>query len=437
MSTHRARLSIVLTARAIVLALLLPPAGPALAATLTVTRFDDPNPPGACTATSCSLRAAVIAANVASGSDMIVLGSGSYILTIGGAGENVAATGDLDVTGPIVVAGAGSGATFIQASPTGASTGLDRVFDVRAGGSLTLSDVTVRYGRTPVGLAELELAGGGIRTAAGSSLTLRGSSVSNNTSRKGGGIFNEGTLTVRTSSSSYNTVDAADSGGGIYTTGPLDMTGSTVDHNAVGFHGGGLSIVNTTATLTNVTISHNTAKYGGGGMYAGGASVTLNNATIASNIADSDGNQTAPGDAFANGGGIFRFSGTVNIRNSIIADNSDGSPAGSVQHHDCSGVIASQGYNLIRLTTGCTVQGDTTTNITGQNALLGALGNNGGLTLTRPLIPGSPAIDRGSPSTPGGADPTACVASDQRGHRRPTDGNGDGTSRCDIGAYEL
>jgi len=60
--------------------------------------------------------------------------------------------------------------------------------------------------------------------------------------------------------------------------------------------------------------------------------------------------------------------------------------------------------------------------------LLGPLQNNGGLTLTHALLPGSPAIDTGSP--------TVCPLFDQRGYNRPLDGNGDGIPICDIGPYE-
>jgi YD repeat-containing protein len=52
------------------------------------------------------------------------------------------------------------------------------------------------------------------------------------------------------------------------------------------------------------------------------------------------------------------------------------------------------------------------------------------------LLFGSPAIDAGNPATPGSGG-NACDASDQRNFARPADGNGDGSARCDIGAYEV
>jgi len=62
------------------------------------------------------------------------------------------------------------------------------------------------------------------------------------------------------------------------------------------------------------------------------------------------------------------------------------------------------------------------------NPLLGPLADNGGVTKTHSLGWGSPAIDSGSL--------TVCPSTDQRGVTRPIDGNGDGSARCDMGAYE-
>ncbi len=152
--------------------------------------------------------------------------------------------------------------------------------------------------------------------------------------------------------------------------------------------------------------------------------LTMNNSTVSGN-----GNvaNTSPA---SGGGGLASPAGTVTMQNTILARNSFGATAA-----DCTGTIASQGYNLIQTTTACSITGTTTGNVLGVDPLLGPLWNNGGSTFTQVLLPGSPAIDAGNPAAPGNGD-TACAATDQRGVARPKDGNGDGSTRCDMGAYE-
>jgi hypothetical protein len=60
---------------------------------------------------------------------------------------------------------------------------------------------------------------------------------------------------------------------------------------------------------------------------------------------------------------------------------------------------------------------------------LAALADNGGPTWTHALLPGSPAIDAGNN--------TAAPSTDQRGNRRPRDGDGDGVAVVDVGAFEF
>jgi CSLREA domain-containing protein len=88
-----------------------------------------------------SLREAVIQANETPGDVTIVLSAGTYNLTIGGANENVALTGDLDVlnNGEITIVGAGAGQTTIDAGglfDAGLGYG-DRIFDVHSGACST------------------------------------------------------------------------------------------------------------------------------------------------------------------------------------------------------------------------------------------------------------------------------------------------------------
>ena len=125
---------------------------------------------------SGSLRQAIIDANAHPGADTISLPAGTYTLVIQGRGEDAAATGDLDISGDLAIAGAGVDTTIIDAS------GIDRVLHVLSG-TVSLSGLTVRNGSV-VG------SGGGILNAG--NLTLTNVKVTQNLASSGGGVFNEG-----------------------------------------------------------------------------------------------------------------------------------------------------------------------------------------------------------------------------------------------------
>jgi hypothetical protein len=197
------------------------------------------------------------------------------------------------------------------------------------------------------------------------------------------------------------------------------MTNSTVsgNHADSGGFGGGVGVLAST-TLTNCTIAGNTAggTYGGGGFAVVDATLDLINCTVATNTStSSDG-----------GGGIFNLdnSGTINLLNTIVAQNSATSGPGP----DIAGAIASAFNNLIGDGTGSS---GVTNNVNGNQVgglgnpvidpKLGKLQNNGGPTSTMALLPGSPAIKKGTP--------VGAPATDQRGVPR---GN-----PPDIGAFEL
>ena len=121
----------------------------------------------------------------------------------------------------------------------------------------------------------------------------------------------------------------------------------------------------------------------------------------------------------ATGGGIYKSSGTVNVKNTIIADNTP---------NNCVGTMTSQGYNLVQSTIGCAIAGNNLGNLIGLDPLLGPLQDNGGPTWTHDLAHDSPAMDA--------AGDIGCPGVDQRGYHRPFDGDSDGAAVCDIGATE-
>ena len=223
------------------------------------------------------------------------------------------------------------------------------------------------------------------------------------------------------------TSNAAASGGGILFRGSgFNMSGSSVTHNQADLGGGGIAISGSPqVSISQSTIASNrtTRVYdgflfpSGGGVFLPGGTLQMVNSTVAGN------HSTYIGGGFGNG--IFT-SGTVEIRNSIIADNTavHGSP-------DVFGPFLSGGYNLVGDPSGST--GFTnSTDLVNVNPLLGDLGHYGGSTLTMPLLSGSPAIDKGN---------SFGWATDQRGVPRPWDDpaipNASGGDGADIGAFEL
>ncbi|MEZ4593668.1 MAG: choice-of-anchor Q domain-containing protein [Chloroflexota bacterium] len=240
------------------------------------------------------------------------------------------------------------------------------------------------------------------------SFTMNGGTIAHNSANNlGGAIYNaEGTLSLNNGSLTGNSSLA---GGGAIATGATSqnqISNSVIYSNSSSQGGGGILNAGT-LTLTNVTLSDNQANSGGGLQNSG--SVTLNNVTIFANT------------AVSNGGGIHSSGGSFTVGNTILAGNS--APSGP----DCTGTISSSGYNLIQSSSGCTIGGSSTGNLSG-DPLLAALALNGGPTLNHLPGSGSPAIDAGNNAS--------CAATDQRGVGRPLDGDSNSSTICDIGAVE-
>ncbi len=258
--------------------------------------------------------------------------------------------------------------------------------------------------------------GGGIYNE--NNLTLLGSTVRNNqagvagggVSEFGGGIFNLDTLVMSHSTVRSNLAD--DSAGIANSGGSMTIRFSTVNNNT-GISAAGIRNTNAaTAVLTNSTVSRNSASAGAGGIAnSAGSTLQLSNVTIAFNVADSDANN------FGDGGGLSN-AGTAVVRNSLLGENIDASASGTI-FPDCSGGFTSDGYNLIENTTGCAIGGNTTGNITGIDPNLAALASNGGRTQTNAFPTGAPPHNA---ANPGGCvdNSGAAVIADQRDGARLT-----------------
>ncbi len=221
----------------------------------------------------------------------------------------------------------------------------------------------------------------------------------------GGGLYNNGSVSISNSTFAYNSdVSGIFGGGGLFSqSGTVNISNSTFYNNSAS-QGGGLFSLSSTVNISNSTFANNSATFGGG-LRNDGGTVSISNSTFANNSASQGGG----------GGGLSTQSnGTLSIAQSIAADNRGG---------NCQGTISSQGYNLESATDcGFTRTGDLQN--TDPKLDPNGLQNNGGPTQTIALQQGSPAIDH----VPAGL----CPKTDQRGVSRPDDAE----ASCDIGAYE-
>jgi CSLREA domain-containing protein len=391
---------------------------------------------GTCDESHCTLREAIEAANLMSGDNEIVFAQNIV-------DSPILLTGQLpDLSTNITIRGPGAQRLAVRRDTGGFYT----IFTVRSGATVNISGLTITNGFYSAGgisnggrLTVTEcvvsgnqgasffqsFAGGGIYNSKSGTLTLLNSTVSGNSSRNwAAGIANEGTMQITNSNIAGNRAAGGPANGAILNDGLLTITGSTISDNVAVFpfssicggigNGGTVTIINSTITGNISSSDVGTA----GAIYNFGT-VTVASSTITNNKG-------------GGAGGVLNFTGTVQIKNTIIAGNSGETLP------DVFGAFTSNGYNLIGKGDGGTgftngLKQDQVGSISAPlDPLLGTLQDNGGPTKTYALLAGSPAIDRGScRATP--------VNQDQRGEMRPLDltGTDNADDGCDIGSFEL
>lgn len=311
------------------------------AATFTVTKTAD-TADGTCDA-DCSLREAITAANNLAGADVIILPAGTYTTTIATTNDNANANGDFDITGSVRIIGDGEATTFVEANASPGAA-FDRVFHVLGvSTNVLIEGLTVRNGRTLA--TAVIFRGGGIRNEG--NLTLRKVTVSGNqTATRGGGITstNPGTSLfldrVTVTNNTANSTVFSTFGGGVFTnfstvrirksTFTFNQAITTVGAGLIGV-GGGFYALDGNVTITDSTFSNNSiggtspvnATDGGGLRFVnltGAMNVSLDRLTISNN-------QVLAGASLGGGIGAGSAAGTVdpltiNISNSTISNNS-------------------------------------------------------------------------------------------------------------------
>jgi len=319
--------------------------------------------------------------------------------------------GDIDllstlpvITTPMTITGTGADNVTVRRAPAAVSQ--FRLFAIAppAGATVAILNLTISGARAD------NSAGAGIIMDGLGNLILSGLVLDDNRALGGAGqggaiYYDRGFTAIRNSTLSAN---QADSGGAI-------RGSSNGADNGLG-------------SLINVTVAGNSSTTFGGGIELDGkARITVNSSTIFGNTADSDDNASGVG-----GGVRNNSTGTAPVfsfANTILAGNVIGTASPVAEQ--CRGAFVSDDYNL-RTTTDGSCTGFTGTNdLVDATPLLGALAVNGTGPPTIALEPGSPAINKGNPATPGGDYP-ACPATDERALPRGALGN-----RCDIGAFEV
>jgi hypothetical protein len=197
-------------------------------------------------------------------------------------------------------------------------------------GTLTVSNSTVSG--NSAGAQQPSQGGEGAGIYNSGTLTVSGSVVRSNTCNGayGGGIANwGGTLTVTgstvTGNSAENLVHRVGYGGGIFNNGTVSVTASTITSNFAFGSGGGIDSQQGSVTVTASTIASNHALLNGGISNSG--TLTLTNSTIESNRADGTGSEGF----YGQGGGIGNFtSGTLTVAGCTLHGNSSGYAGGGI-----------------------------------------------------------------------------------------------------------
>jgi CSLREA domain-containing protein len=317
---------------------------------------------------------------------------------------------------------------------------------------------------------------------AGATPTVGNNGCTGGNGGNGGGVYNTGTVNMDNSMILNN--NRAGNGGA----GGDAQSGTSGDGGTGGNGGSGGALANNggSVIITDSTIAGNGAGNGGkggaggsgggnganggnggwgGGVYSTGGNASLTNGTLPGNTAGAGGaggdgaggGNGGNGGKGGNGGAVAVSAGASRVLNGTLAQNgigaggAAGSPSGSAGSNGSGGGIYVQSSSAAdNMTLQNTIAaGNTNTNCAGSsgsaisdgghnldtdgtcpatlhtNPMLGTLGSYGGVALTLPLQPGSPAINQ----VP--AHGAGCPSTDARTVSRPQG------SACDIGAFEF
>ncbi|MBI2148330.1 hypothetical protein HYU23_01510 [Candidatus Woesearchaeota archaeon] len=236
---------------------------------------------------NCSLRAAVIEANAyEEGNVKINVPAGVYSLTISGPDEDNSFSGDLDITRPLTIQGAGIGRTVIFG--TGPDFGTDpyAVYDYFNGEIMD----RIFHIKTHEALFNI--------------VNINGVDIRNGYAYSGGGVF----------------VDQSN----------LNLNNSRIFFSAASFEGGGIHVLNGKLTLGNSEIRNNVGFWRGGGISCDSPNYAYNSLDILnSSIGLSLDAEVGTGNKAQLGSGVYSENCNINIKESVIRANTGISRYGS------------------------------------------------------------------------------------------------------------
>lgn len=355
---------------------------------------------------TCTLREAISLANANVGLDTVFVPAGHYALSLGGINEDGNLSGDLDITDDVVIIGASTDTTIIDAQS------IDRVFqvwDARA----TLSNLTITGGYAPP--TGTWSTGGGVDAHGSPMLIIEDARLTNNKAAAGGAAFvGNSIMLMQDSVVEGNSVYLGPTNAvapaiyGSYSRVTLERTAiinsrcapefpqcaAVSLESCVAFSGGGYAVIR------NSTIGNNPYR----ALNSWSCSLTVDHSTIA-------------GQQYGLNFGSYDGNDQFTLRGSIIAN----------ELQDCylgSGIIATAGGKNLDTDGTCSLSaalGD----FPADDPELGSLGYAGESSPAfQPKLGLSPAIDVAS----------SCFSNtlDQHGYTRPDGASGN----CDLGSIE-
>jgi uncharacterized repeat protein (TIGR01451 family) len=221
-----------------------------------------------------------------------------------------------------------------------------RVFHVFTDTTVALDSLTIADGKTTTQEVDVVIpyapplkfpVGGGVRIEGGATVTMTDCTVRDSTTAYwyndgmtiylgyGGGIFNEGALSVVRSTFTDNlaghaTLNGIAGGGAIYNRGTLTVADSAFSGNQANY-GAGIHSADGTLVVDNSAISNGSSPFGGGtAIWNENGAATVSDSTISANSVPA----MLSGGHGAWAGGLHNDGGTMTVERSIISSNTNG-----------------------------------------------------------------------------------------------------------------